>query len=106
MSSGSGTTPGGLRRRAAKSYCARSDSPPTRTHLLLYLTPTAHSGAQLSFVTRDVFIALMQSGPLLSLKVLQVLAAQVQQPSEVLERSIEEENANFLQPRYRSNQTR
>jgi CRP-like cAMP-binding protein len=41
------------------------------------LTATARSGAQLSFVTRDVFIALMQSDPLLSLKVLQVLAAEV-----------------------------
>jgi CRP-like cAMP-binding protein len=41
------------------------------------LTATACSGAKLSFVTRDDFITLMQSDPLLSLKVLQVLAAEV-----------------------------
>jgi len=41
------------------------------------LTATARSGAELSFVTRDDFTALMQSDPLLSLKILQVLAAEV-----------------------------
>jgi len=41
------------------------------------LTAVAHSGAQLSFVTRDSFLALMQSDHMLSMKVLQVLAAEV-----------------------------
>jgi len=41
------------------------------------LTALARSGAQLGFVTRDDFDALMQSDPLLSFKVLQVLAAEV-----------------------------
>lgn len=41
------------------------------------LSATAHSGAQLSFVSRDDFTSLMQSDPRLSLKVLQVLAAEV-----------------------------
>jgi CRP-like cAMP-binding protein len=41
------------------------------------LTAIARSGAQVSFITRDEFTALMQSDPLLSLKVLQVLAAEV-----------------------------
>jgi len=41
------------------------------------LTALAHPGAQLSFVTRENFTALMQHNPLMSLKVLQVLAAEV-----------------------------
>jgi CRP-like cAMP-binding protein len=41
------------------------------------LTALAHPGAQLSFVTRENFNALMQHNPLMSLKVLQVLAAEV-----------------------------
>ncbi len=41
------------------------------------LTALARTGAELSFVTRDDFTALMQSDPLLALKVLQVLAAEV-----------------------------
>jgi CRP-like cAMP-binding protein len=41
------------------------------------LTAVARTGAQLSFVTRDSFLALMQSDPMLSMKVLQVLAAEV-----------------------------
>jgi CRP-like cAMP-binding protein len=41
------------------------------------LTAIARDGAQLSFITRDDFAALMQTDPLLSLKVLQVLAAEV-----------------------------
>lgn len=41
------------------------------------LTATAHGGAELGFVTRDDFTALMESEPLLALKVLQVLAAEV-----------------------------
>lgn len=41
------------------------------------LTAIAHAGTQLSFVTRDNFTALMSADPLLSLKVLQVLAAEV-----------------------------
>jgi CRP-like cAMP-binding protein len=41
------------------------------------LTATAHSGAELGFVPREDFTALMQSDPYMSLKVLQVLAAEV-----------------------------
>ena len=41
------------------------------------LTAVAHHGAELGFVTRDDFLALMQTDPLLSLEVLHVLAAEV-----------------------------
>jgi CRP-like cAMP-binding protein len=41
------------------------------------LTAIAHKGAELGFVTRDQFTALMKSDPLLALKILQVLAAEV-----------------------------
>ena len=41
------------------------------------LTAIACKDAQLSFVTRDDFTALMKAHPLLALKVLQVLAAEV-----------------------------
>jgi len=48
------------------------------------LTATARSGAQLSFVSRDDFTALMQSDPLLSLKVLEVLAAEVRSARQAI----------------------
>jgi CRP-like cAMP-binding protein len=41
------------------------------------LTATARRGAELSFLSRDQFTALMQSDPHLSLTILQVLAAEV-----------------------------
>jgi len=41
------------------------------------LTAIAHTGARLSFVTRENFSSLMQNDPLMALKVLQVLAAEV-----------------------------
>ncbi len=41
------------------------------------LTAIARNGARLSFVTRDEFNSLMQSNPRLSLKILEVLAAEV-----------------------------
>jgi CRP-like cAMP-binding protein len=41
------------------------------------LSAIARHGARLSFVNRDEFTSLMQSNPLLSLKILQVLAAEV-----------------------------
>jgi CRP-like cAMP-binding protein len=41
------------------------------------LTALACTGAEIDFVSRDDFAALMQSDPFLSLKVLQVLAAEV-----------------------------
>lgn len=51
------------------------------------LTAMALSGAELSFVSRDDFAALMQSDPMLSLKVLQVLAAEVRSArNAILER--------------------
>lgn len=48
------------------------------------LTAVAHTGAQLSFVSRDDFTALMQSDPLLSLKVLEVLAAEVRSARQAI----------------------
>ena len=41
------------------------------------LTAIAHAGTRLSFVTRENFTSLMQNEPLMALKVLQVLAAEV-----------------------------
>ena len=41
------------------------------------LTASAQPGARLSFVTRENFNTLMQNDPLMALKVLQVLAAEV-----------------------------
>jgi CRP-like cAMP-binding protein len=41
------------------------------------LTALAHAGAHLSFITRENFTSLMQNDPLMSFKVLQVLAAEV-----------------------------
>jgi CRP-like cAMP-binding protein len=51
------------------------------------LTAVARKGAEVSFVSRDQFTALMQSDPLLSLKILQVLAAEVRSArNAILER--------------------
>jgi CRP-like cAMP-binding protein len=41
------------------------------------LTAIAREGARLNFVSRDEFTSLMQTKPLLSLKILEVLAAEV-----------------------------
>lgn len=41
------------------------------------LSATAHAGAQASFLSRDSFAELMRTDPLLALKVLKVLAAEV-----------------------------
>jgi CRP/FNR family transcriptional regulator len=41
------------------------------------LTAVAHDGAQISFISREDYAALMQSNPTLPLKVLRVLAAEV-----------------------------
>ena len=41
------------------------------------LTAIARNGAQLSFISRDDYAALMQSNPMLPLKILRVLAAEV-----------------------------
>jgi CRP-like cAMP-binding protein len=41
------------------------------------LTAVAHGGAQISFISRENYAALMQSNPLLPLKILRVLAAEV-----------------------------
>jgi CRP-like cAMP-binding protein len=48
------------------------------------LTAAAGSGAKLGFVTRDDFIALMESDPLISFKVLQVLAAEVRSARQAI----------------------
>jgi CRP-like cAMP-binding protein len=48
------------------------------------LTATARSGAELGFVTRDDFTALMESDPLMGLMVLQVLAAEVRAARQAL----------------------
>jgi CRP-like cAMP-binding protein len=48
------------------------------------LTATAHDGAKLSFVPRDEFTSLMQSNPLLAIKMLQVLAAELRSARHAL----------------------
>jgi CRP-like cAMP-binding protein len=48
------------------------------------LTAIARDGARLSFVSRDEFNSLMQSSPLLSLKILEVLAAEVRSARQAL----------------------
>jgi CRP-like cAMP-binding protein len=48
------------------------------------LTAVAHQDARLLFVTRDDFTLLMQTNPQLSLKILQVLAAEVRSARRAL----------------------
>ena len=48
------------------------------------LTAIARNGARLSFVPRDEFTSLMRADPLLSLKMLQVLAAELRSARQVL----------------------
>jgi CRP-like cAMP-binding protein len=48
------------------------------------LTAIARNGARLSFVTRDDFTSLMQTDPLLALKILEVLAAEVRSARRAL----------------------
>jgi CRP/FNR family transcriptional regulator len=48
------------------------------------LTATAHGGAQLSFVPRGEVTSLMQSNPLLAIKMLQVLAAELRSARHAL----------------------
>lgn len=48
------------------------------------LSAVAHTGARVSFVARADFFALMQADPLLSLKMLQVLAAEVRTARQAL----------------------
>ncbi len=48
------------------------------------LSATARAGAQIGFVSRDEFTALMQAHPLLSLKMLKVLAAEVRSARQAL----------------------
>jgi CRP/FNR family transcriptional regulator, cyclic AMP receptor protein len=48
------------------------------------LTAVAHQGARVSFIGRDDFFALMQADPLLSVKMLQVLAAEVRTARQAL----------------------
>jgi CRP-like cAMP-binding protein len=50
------------------------------------LTAIANSGAQVGFVGRADFFALVQADPLLSLKMLQVLAAEVRTARQALQR--------------------
>jgi CRP-like cAMP-binding protein len=49
------------------------------------LTAIAHAGAKVSFVGRSEFFAIMQADPLLSLKMLKVLAAEVRTARESLQ---------------------
>jgi len=52
------------------------------------LTATARAGSKLGFVARDSFTGLMRTDPFLSLKVLQVLAAEVRSArTAILQRS-------------------
>jgi CRP-like cAMP-binding protein len=48
------------------------------------LTAIARNGARLSFVPRDEFTSLMRADPLLSLKMLQVLAAELRSARQAL----------------------
>ena len=48
------------------------------------LSATAGAGSQVSFVSRDDFTALMHADPFLSLKILQVLAAEVRSARKAL----------------------
>jgi CRP-like cAMP-binding protein len=48
------------------------------------LTAVAHEGARVSFLGRTDFFALMQADPLLSLKMLEVLAAEVRTARQAL----------------------
>lgn len=48
------------------------------------LTAVAHTGAQVSFLARTEFEAVMQSDPALSFKILQVLAAEVRTARQAL----------------------
>jgi CRP-like cAMP-binding protein len=48
------------------------------------LTATARAGAKVSFVSKEDFTALMKSEPLLSLQILQVLAAEVRTARKAL----------------------
>jgi CRP-like cAMP-binding protein len=48
------------------------------------LTAIAHAGAKVSFIGRSDFFAIMQVDPLLSLKILKVLAAEVRTARESL----------------------
>jgi CRP/FNR family cyclic AMP-dependent transcriptional regulator len=50
------------------------------------LTATALAGAKVSFVSREHFLALVQSDPQLSLRMLQVLAAEVRTARQALNR--------------------
>jgi CRP-like cAMP-binding protein len=51
------------------------------------LTAVARKGAEVSFVSRDQFTALMESDPFLAIKILQVLAAEVRSARKaILER--------------------
>jgi CRP-like cAMP-binding protein len=53
------------------------------------LTAVAKAGAQVSFLTREGFTALMSEDPMLAFKVLQVLAAEVRSArSAILEREV------------------
>jgi len=48
------------------------------------LTAIARNGARLSFVSRDDFTSLMQTKPLMALKMLEVLAAEVRSARHAL----------------------
>jgi CRP-like cAMP-binding protein len=48
------------------------------------LTATARKGAELKFVSREDFLVVMSGDPLLSFKVLQVLAAEVRSARQAL----------------------
>jgi CRP-like cAMP-binding protein len=48
------------------------------------LTAIARNGAHLSFVSRDNFTSLMQTNPLMALKILEVLAAEVRSARHAL----------------------
>ncbi len=67
------------------------------------LSAIAHAGAQLNFLTRDSFADLMRADPMLALKVLQVLAAEVRSArSAILQQSAPQARHRRLTPARRA----
>jgi len=67
------------------------------------LSAVAHAGAELNFLTRESFADLMRTDPMLALKVLRVLAAEVRSArSAILEQSAQKPKRRRLTPARRA----
>jgi CRP-like cAMP-binding protein len=79
-------SPGGSRAILSTHACAGSllGLPGLIGNEPYTLTAVAARGAELSFVTRDDFLALMQSDPHSSLRILQILAAEVRSARDAI----------------------